>query len=79
MSKHVCEDPRCYVCGAPAKEERVLVDVRTAMRMCRVSRATLYRWMRDSLVDWVKLPYGTRRLYLDSLFREPPRPQDAIP
>lgn len=67
-------DPRCYVCGAPAEQERVLVDIRSAMRICRVSRATLYRWMDEGLVDWVRLPYGTRRIYLDSLFREAPSP-----
>ena len=78
MKRHLGQDPRCYVCGAAAAEERVLVDVGTAMRICRVSRATVYRWMRTGIVDWVKLPYGRRRLYLDSLFRDPPRYQDAI-
>lgn len=68
------QEARCYVCGALAEQERVLVDVNMAMKMCRVSRATIYRWMRDGLVEWVVLPYGRRRVYLDSLFREPPRP-----
>ncbi len=67
-------EEHCYVCGAAAEQERVLVDVKMAMQMCRVSRATIYRWMRDGLVEWVLLPYGRRRVYLDSLFREPPRP-----
>jgi predicted DNA-binding transcriptional regulator AlpA len=61
------------------EEERVLVDINCAAQMCRVSRATIYRWMKRKLVDWVVLPLGRRRIYLDSLFKEPPRPMDAIP
>jgi hypothetical protein len=69
----------CYVCGGPAEQARVLVDIDLAAKLCRVSRPTLYRWMRRELVEWAELPHGRRRLYLDSLFRDPIIPQDIMP
>jgi len=70
---------RCYVCGGPAEQERVLVDIDLAAKLYRVSRPTLYRWMRRELVEWAELPHGRRRLYLDSLFRDPIIPQEIMP
>lgn len=68
---NAADDASCYVCGATANHERVLVSVREAMNYCEVSRPTLYRWMHEHRVEWVKLPTGRRRIYLDSLLREP--------
>ena len=70
---------RCHVCGGPAEQERVLVDIELAARLCRVSRVTLYRWMKRDLVEWAELTGGRRRLYLDSLFRDPIIPQEIMP
>lgn len=61
---------RCYVCGAPARSERVLVDVPAALRICKVGRSTLYRWMSEGLVEWAGLPDGSRGIFLDTLFRD---------
>ena len=69
----------CYVCGTPSDRERILVDVQSAAELCRVTPATVYRWMRLKTVEWVELPRGGRLVFLDSLFRDPPRPMDAIP
>ncbi len=65
-------DQQCYVCGAPTRQSRVLLDVDTAMRLARASRITVYRWMREGKVEWVTLPGGEYRIYLDSLFHDPP-------
>ena len=46
-------------------------DVWLASMLCRVARATVYRWLRDGKVEWVELPSGRRRIYVDSLFRDP--------
>jgi predicted DNA-binding transcriptional regulator AlpA len=46
----------CFVCGAETERERRLLDVGTAARMCRVSRPTIYRWMRARQIEWVTLP-----------------------
>jgi len=62
----------CYVCGEEVLEGRPLVDASTAARLCRVARSTIYRWIRDEQVEWVRLPQGRRRIYLDSLFEERP-------
>ena len=70
---------RCYVCGASSDRQRILVDVHRAAELCRVTPGTVYRWMRLMAVDWVELPRGGRLVFLDSLFRDPPRPMDAIP
>ena len=78
MRRWTQEEPRCYVCGSLAQQARVLVDVATAGRICWVSRAPLHRWMEAGLVEWLMLPHGRRRLYLDSLFREPPRPDRGM-
>jgi hypothetical protein len=69
----------CYVCGSPSDRERILVDVHRAAELCRVSTSTVYRWMRLKAIEWVELPRGGRLVFLDSLFRDPPRPMDAIP
>ena len=73
------QEIRCYVCGGPAEQARVLLDIDLAAKLCRVSRPTLYRWMRRELVEWAELPHGRRRLYLDSLFRDPIIPQEIMP
>ena len=72
-------DGRCYVCGLPTERERTLLNPESAARICRVTRATIYRWMARMEVEWVILPMGRRRIFLDSLFKDPPRPMDAIP
>jgi len=79
MKRRQRREVRCYVCGGPAEQERVLVDIELAARLCRVSRVTLYRWMKRKLVEWAELPHGRRRLYLDSLFRDPIIPQEIMP
>jgi hypothetical protein len=61
---------RCYVCGRPAERARIPITVQRAARLCRVSVPTVYRWMKERKVEWIELPNGRRRIYLDSLFRE---------
>jgi hypothetical protein len=70
---------RCYVCGNPAEHERLLISVKAAARLCRVSPATIYRWMYCGQVQWVRLPFGRRRVYLDSLFCDRPRRTQTLP
>lgn len=50
-----------------------LVNTVSACLILGVSRATIYRWMALGLVKWVRLPSGHRRIYRDSLLREPER------
>jgi excisionase family DNA binding protein len=50
MSSYIEEKPRAY-------------SIREAARMCGVSRATLYRLLKDGKITTIKI--GTRRLIRD--------------
>lgn len=68
---------QCHVCGAPVKHSRELITIRTAMEIALVSRSTVQRWISDGKVKSVKLPSGSPRIYLDSLFDDPILPKEA--
>ena len=72
MRKTLVAMERCYVCGAPRPQSRVLVDAATAARIARVSRSTIERWARNGRVECGPGPKGQLRIYLDSLFKDPP-------
>jgi len=64
---------RCYVCGAFTPQSRVLIDSATAAQIARVGRSTVERWARDGKVECgAPAAGGHLRIYLDSLFRDPP-------
>ncbi|RPJ83764.1 MAG: hypothetical protein EHM18_13200 [Acidobacteria bacterium] len=75
---------RCYVCGAAALQGRVLIDIDEAADLARCSRSTIERRIRQSRLECAKLATGETRIYLDSLFRDPPfrefdlRPLDVV-
>ena len=74
MRKRLKISDRCPVCGAPARGRRVLVTIKSAMKKTRASRSTVGRWMGLGHIEWVRLPRGSPRIYLDSLFKKsPPR------
>ncbi len=60
----------CYVCSKPVEQARELVTVRMAMRICRVSRSTIKRWMRRGEIEFVRLASGIPRIYADSLLND---------
>lgn len=51
----------------------LLVNTAQACAITGVCRRTIYYWMALGLVKWVRLPSGHRRIYRDSLLREPER------
>jgi len=71
MIKHQRPMEECYVCGAPARQSRVPITIRTAMETARASRSTVKRWMSEGKVEWFRTPRGSPRIYLDSLFKDP--------
>jgi len=79
MRKRPMISDRCGVCGAPVKRNRVLVTIETAMEKARASRSTVRRWMQAHLIDWGRLPRGSPRIYLDSLFKNSPPPGGPAP
>jgi len=72
MRKRKTISQRCPVCASPARRSRVLVTIKTAMEKTRASRSTVGRWMGLGYVEWVRLPRGSPRIYLDSLFKNSP-------
>ncbi len=74
MTRHRPPKPpeSCYVCTEPADQARQLVTIEMAMRICRVSRSTVRRWIRDEWVESVTLASGVPRIYADSLMNDRP-------
>lgn len=51
--------------------QRQLLNVVQACAMVGICRRTLYNWMRLGLIEYVCVPSGHRRIYADSLLRDP--------
>jgi len=63
---------KCYICGGLVPQGRVLIDAGTAAEIARVGRSTVERWARSGKVECGPGPEGCLRIYLDSLFKDPP-------
>lgn len=63
-------DPYCWNCGTDPGG-RQLVTVREAAEFCGVSINAVYRWMEQGLVEWIYNAGGRRRIYKDTLVRDP--------
>lgn len=50
--------------------ERQTVSVMKACEMVGVSRRTLYNWMRANKVEYLRTAGGSRRIFVDTLWRE---------
>jgi predicted site-specific integrase-resolvase len=50
--------------------QRSRVNVSHAARLAGVTRQTVYAWMRAGRVEWVMLPSGVRRVFVDSIFHD---------
>lgn len=48
-----------------------LVNVVQAMTIACVCRRTIYNWVRENRVEWVRTAGGQLRIYADSLLRRP--------
>jgi excisionase family DNA binding protein len=60
------------------ENKRELVTIMEAAAMARVHRRSIYLWMRDGRLEYVRTAGGSVRIYADTLFRpagprEPPR------
>ncbi|RPJ51963.1 MAG: hypothetical protein EHM23_33485 [Acidobacteria bacterium] len=72
MRRTRSSNERCHVCGSPGPQSRYLLDVATAAAIARVSRSTFERWAWKGKVESASTPGGHLRIYLDSLFKDPP-------
>jgi excisionase family DNA binding protein len=48
-------------------EGRQTCNVLQAQTLAHVSRRTIYNWLRDNKVEFVKMDRGSVRIYVDSL------------
>lgn len=51
-------------------EPRQLTNIMGAGRLAGVSRRTIYNWIRDNKVDYIRTAGGGIRIYIDSLWRD---------
>lgn len=49
--------------------QRPRVNVVAAASICAVSRSTIYRWVSDNRVEYVRTPTGALRIFADTLLR----------
>lgn len=64
------QEPYCWNCGSDPCG-RQLVTITEAAQYCKVSINAVYRWMERGLIEWVYNAGGKRRIYKDSLTRNP--------
>jgi excisionase family DNA binding protein len=56
---------------------RRLLTVDEACTLAKVCRRTMFFWMSDGKVEWVRTAGGRRRIFEDSLFHVEPRMEPA--
>lgn len=54
----------------PPDFTRKTVSVMDAAEMIGVSRRTLYNWMDEKKIEYVRTAGGSRRIYVDSLLHD---------
>lgn len=54
-------------------DRRQLANTVTSADIARVNVRTIYRWVRDNRVEWVRTPSGQLRIYVDTLLRKSPK------
>lgn len=50
--------------------ERQMCSIMKACELTGVTRRTIYYWMEDGKVEFIRVASGSRRIFVDSLFRE---------
>lgn len=56
---------------------RRTVCIKQACELADVSRRTIYNWIKDGKVDYIRTAGGSIRIFTDSLFKTPPPPAPA--
>lgn len=46
-----------------------VVSIDKACELAGVSRRTIYNWIRDDRIKWIRTAGGQRRILIDSLFK----------
>ena len=59
--------------------ERSMVSIAKACELVGVSRRTIYNWIYDNKLDYVRTASGKIRIYADSLWRDAQHQRLLIP
>lgn len=51
--------------------DRQTVSIMKACEICSVSRRTVYNWIATNKVEFVRIPSGSIRIFVDTLFKKP--------
>lgn len=51
-----------------AKKTRETINIMQACERCGVSRRTIYNWLRDHRIEYVRTAGGNVRIFTDTLF-----------
>lgn len=51
---------------------RALANVAQIATIAGVHRNTIYNWVRDNKVEWLRTPGGHIRVYVDTVLKRPP-------
>jgi len=59
--------------------DRETVSIPRACELVGVSRRTIYNWIADGKVQYVRTAGGSVRIFADTLWREPEAPTGPVP
>jgi len=59
--------------------ERTTVSISRACELVGVSRRTIYNWISDGKVQYVRTAGGSVRIFADTLWRKPDESQEPFP
>jgi excisionase family DNA binding protein len=51
--------------------DRKTISIMKACELVGVSRRTIYNWLRDGKIEYVRTAGGSVRIFVDTLWREP--------
>lgn len=49
--------------------ERPLISIQDACKVCNVSRRTIYNWLKSGRLEYVRTAGGSIRIFADTLWR----------
>lgn len=55
--------------------KRKLVEIKTAGALANVSRRTIYNWINQDKIEYVRTAGGQVRIFVDTLFKDGKQPQ----
>ena len=58
--------------------ERKTISIMKACELVGVSRRTIYNWLSSGKIEYVRTAGGSVRIFVDTLWRDPQRPEQQV-